>query len=158
MPARRKERPSSFWQRLWRSRLNSALGRLCVQRCRLLQRCGLNLRLDSALDIGARSCSRRSLRFPQRQKFSGWYIGCSLRYGRNVERAIRIPDDEITSRQRRGHNRNQEFCPIGESIAWPRRQWSRHPLIRLERGEFWNGRWHLSQRQPRDCWQPGDAR
>jgi hypothetical protein len=35
-----------------------------------------------------------------------------LRYDRNVDRAIKIPKDEITAKQRSDRNRNQEFCPI----------------------------------------------
>src|SRR5258708_2450086 len=42
MPVRRKELPSSFWQRLWRSRLNLALGPSFWQR---LWRSRLNLAL-----------------------------------------------------------------------------------------------------------------
>src|SRR5882762_9917366 len=144
MPALRKELPSSFWQRLWRSRLNLILGRLYVQTHRRLQRCRLNLRLGSALDRDVPSLSRGSLNFPQRQKRNGWYIDCRLRCDRNVNRSIGTPKDEIASKQPSDRTRTQEFHAIGE--WWPTQHSSGPPPVRLKRDRASNRSWRLGQR------------
>src|SRR5258708_35457237 len=148
MPVRRKELLSSFWQRLWRSRLNPALGRLYVQTHRRLQRCRLNLRLGSALDRDVPSLSRGSLNFPQRQKCNRWYIDFRLRCERNVNRSIGTPKDEIASKQPSDRTRTQEFNAIGE--GWPTQHLSRPPPVRLKRDRALNRAWPLNERQTRD--------
>src|SRR5712692_8509852 len=143
MPARRQELRSPFWQGLWRSRLNPALGRLYVQTHRRLQRCRLNLRLGSALDRDVPSLSRGSLNFPQRQNFR-------LRCERNVNGSIGTPKDKIASKQPSDRTRTQEFNPIGEWITWPTQHLSRPPPVRLKRDRASNRGLRLNQRQARD--------
>src|SRR5260370_20513850 len=146
MPVRRKELPSSFWQGLWRSRLNLALGRLAVHR--RLQRCRPNLRLGSALDRDVPGFSRRRLNFPQRQKCNRWHIDFRLRCERNVNRSIGTPKDEIASKQPSDRTRTQEFNAIGE--WWPTQHLSGPPPVRLKRDRASNRGWRLNQRQARD--------
>jgi len=124
MPARRKELPSSFWQRCGGlASISLSVGFMSKRTagCNDAVRTSGSARLstvtvrglaegasafrnnDSVLTSGSARLStvtsvalaEGASAFRNGKKFDGWHIGCSLRCNRNVDRAIRIPKDEI---------------------------------------------------------------